>query len=409
MSNHPAGAYALALASLPGIGPATLAGLLRSASPQEVWESVLAGRVQRPEPQGQLALGGMASRGRPQRRSWSDAARLFPLEERWQAAVGGGIGVTWLGGPDYPPRLAADLEPPGVIFWKGGVDILCRPCVAVVGTRKATPEGVRAAGEIAEGLADAGVIVVSGIALGIDGAAHRGALRSPGLPGLPSASVTIGVAASGVDVPYPVRHRYLWEEIVARGTVISESPPGRPAQSWRFPSRNRVIAALARFVVVVESGETGGSMHTVESAMKRGIDVGAVPGPVHSPASAGTNRLLFEGAFPVRSAEDVLGYLSLEASSGTPPDHGDGQRDHGPPRVGGEQRRHRSRGVPGQGRPEVPLAHQPVLQAVGWTPASLSRVVDRCGLTLPAVAASLDWLEQHRWVEEGGGMWCRRS
>lgn len=385
MTDLSADACALGLASLPGIGPATLAGLLRSASPQELWELVLAGRVQRPEPQGQLALGGMGRRGNPQRRSWSDAARLLSLDERWRAARLAGVGVSWLGAADYPALLAADPEPPGVIFWKGNLDVLDRPSVAIVGTRRATHEGIRAAGEIAEGLADAGVIVVSGIALGIDGAAHRGALRSPGPIGLDC--VTAGVAASGVDVPYPARHRYLWDEIVARGVVISESPPGHPAQAWRFPSRNRVIAALAQFVVVVESRETGGSMHTVEAAMKRGIDVGTVPGPVHSPAAAGTNRLLFEGAFPVRSAEDVLGYLSLDQSSVA-----------------------RAAGRSSSGRrAEVPLAHQPVLEAVGWTPASISRIVDRCGLTLPAVAESLDWLEQNRWAEEDGGLWCRRS
>jgi DNA processing protein len=257
--------------------------------------------------------------------------------------------------------------------------------VAIVGTRHATIEGRAVAFELGRDLAAAGVCVLSGLALGIDGAAHTGALSSRDGEGWVG---PVGVAASGVDVPYPRRHARLWEEVCDAGAVLSETLPGQPAQAWRFPSRNRVIAGLARMVVVVESHDAGGSLITAEAAMERGIDVRAVPGPVRSPASAGTNQLLYDGAGPVRHVRDVLDGLGVFLSEGgrsTGPDHsGPGGAD-GTARLSAECRA--------------------VLAAVGRRPTSVNQVVGASSMAVAAVARALDQLEAAGLVREDGGWW----
>ena len=149
--------------------------------------------------------------------------------------------------------------------------------------------------------------MVSGLALGIDGAAHEGACGAGAPP--------IGVVAGGLDSPYPRRHERLWERVATSGVIVSESPAGVPTEKWRFPVRNRLLAALSDVVVVVESRHHGGSRHTVEAAVDRGVPVGAVPGSIRSATSEGTNALLADGAFPVCSSGDILVALSLAGAS----------------------------------------------------------------------------------------------
>jgi len=163
--------------------------------------------------------------------------------------------------------------------------------------------------ELGAGLAEAGVTVVSGLALGIDGAAHRGALAAAAAP-------VVGVVGSGLDRVYPYRNLDLWDEVAASGTLLSEAPLGAEPEGWRFPARNRLLVALADVVVVVESKRAGGSMHTVEEAVRRDVVVMAVPGSVRNPAAEGTNLLLSEGCPPVCSTYDVLVALDL-ATAGT--------------------------------------------------------------------------------------------
>ena len=158
--------------------------------------------------------------------------------------------------------------------------------------------------ELGSGLAAAGVTVISGLALGIDGAAHRGALAADGAP-------VVGVVGSGLDVVYPRGNRDLWEAVSAAGTLLAEAPLGAEPEGWRFPARNRLLAALADVVVVVESKRAGGSMHTVEEAIRREVTVMAVPGSVRNPAAEGTNLLLSEGCAPACSTDDVLVALEL--------------------------------------------------------------------------------------------------
>ena len=170
--------------------------------------------------------------------------------------------------------------------------------MAVVGSRRPSPYGLEMARSLGRGLAAAGIVVVSGLALGIDAAAHRGCLEVAGVP--------VAVLAGGPDLPYPRSHRRLYAEVVATGLVLSEMPPGQRAFRWSFPARNRLMAGIAGMTVVVEAAEPSGSLITAEFAQDLGRVVGAVPGRVTARMAAGSNALLRDGAAVVRSPEDVL-------------------------------------------------------------------------------------------------------
>ncbi|WP_051223066.1 DNA-processing protein DprA [Conexibacter woesei] len=212
--------------------------------------------------------------------------------------------------PGYPARLTDDRSAPAVLFVRGAGDRLGAllgdarggeqpPAVAIVGTRKASPDGLEIAQTLGRGMAASGVTVVSGMALGIDSAAHAGALEVNG--------PTVAVLAGGADVPYPASKRGLYDKIVARGgAVVSELPPGFRAFRWNFPARNRIIAALAPATIVVEAAERSGSLITADLALELGRDVAAVPGTVASWRSQGTNALLRDGATLIRGVHDAL-------------------------------------------------------------------------------------------------------
>jgi len=212
--------------------------------------------------------------------------------------------VTTPASAEHPSTITYDIDPAPILFRRGRVPNPVAPAAAIVGTRRCTPTGRSVAMELGSGLAAAGVTVVSGLALGIDGAAHRGALAADGAP-------VVGVVGSGLDVPYPRGNRDLWDAVADAGTLLGEAPLGAEPEGWRFPARNRLLAALADVVVVVESKRVGGSMHTVEEAIRREVTVMAVPGSVRNPAAAGTNLLLSEGCAPACSTDDVLVALGL--------------------------------------------------------------------------------------------------
>ena len=205
----------------------------------------------------------------------------------------------------YPEELLALHDPPAVLYFTGGPARLGRlleqPAVAIVGTRRPSPYGTEVAYELGRGLAAAGVTVVSGLAIGIDSHAHRGATDADG--------GAIAVLACGPDVVYPRRHRRLYERIRARGAVVSELPPGVQPFRWSFPARNRIMAGLARMTVVVEAGQPSGSLITTGFAQDLGREVGAVPGPITTWRADGTNKLLKDGASPICGPEDVLDAL----------------------------------------------------------------------------------------------------
>jgi DNA processing protein len=202
----------------------------------------------------------------------------------------------------YPDSLNALGDPPAVLFGRGDEELLAgfsaEEMVTIVGSRRASGYGRELATELGREIAAAGLTVVSGMAIGIDSCAHRGALEAGGL--------TVAVLGCGVDTPYPPRHTRLYDEIVERGVVIAELPPGTTARRWTFPARNRIMAALSRMTVVVEARERSGSLITAEMAQDLDREVGAVPGRVGSSPAAGTNALLRDGASVIRGVEDVL-------------------------------------------------------------------------------------------------------
>lgn len=294
----------VALVSLPSLGPTRLRALLdRFGAPTAAWEAVRRGR-----------LDDVPLRRRTRRHElvdqWRRAAGTIEPEDLLARHRAAGIEVLAPGDAGWPTVLADDPEPPELLFVRGDPSLLEEVSVAVVGTRRCTAAGASIARAMGGGLAAAGVPVVSGLAFGIDGAAHRGVLESGGRP--------VGVVATGLDVVYPRGHTELWAAVGDTGVLVSEYALGVGAERWRFPARNRLIASFAVAVVVVESPVAGGSMSTVESAHRRNTTVLAVPGSVLAPQSAGTNQLLFDGAGMVRDAADVLGELGTAVP--VPPD-----------------------------------------------------------------------------------------
>ncbi|HKP19869.1 MAG TPA: DNA-processing protein DprA [Thermoleophilaceae bacterium] len=205
----------------------------------------------------------------------------------------------------YPPLLCDLPDPPAVLFGAGRADVLLElaeaSAVTIVGTRRASPYGTEVAYALGRGLGAAGVPVVSGLALGIDGTAHRGCLDGGGTP--------VAVVACGPDIVYPRRHRNLHERVRDAGLVLGELPPGSEPFRWSFPARNRIMAGLARMTLVVEAADPSGSLITAEFAKDLGRCVAAVPGRITSSVARGTNNLLKDGATPIRGTEDVLDEL----------------------------------------------------------------------------------------------------
>lgn len=363
-------ACAATLAHFPQLGPTRLSALLADAPPEVALEALANGQG---IPAAVARVCG--SRFGELTSMWKRAARAIdPLEvlERYEASC-----VDVLFQLDaYPRRLDHDPFAPAVLFAQGSLRGLDCPTVAIIGTRHCTHEGRSIARRLGADLAEAGVSVVSGLALGIDGAAHQGALEA--IDGAPP----IAVVGSGLDVVYPRKNGALWKRVAETGAVVSEAPLGAAPEPWRFPARNRIIAALADVVVVVESHEHGGSLLTVDEADTRGVPILAVPGSINSPASRGTNHLIAANAAGlIRGVEDVLNMLPLDIWS----------------QIADET----------ETAPDDPL-HAEVLDGVGWEPTSTEDVLSRSQLDLPDVMRVLMSLQQQGWItcEEG---WWRRS
>jgi len=317
--------------------------------------------------------------------AWPDAARAIDPLRRWDEWRRAGIGVVSLGQPGYPSCLVDDPEPPLVLFHRGDLDVLAARRVAVVGTRRATGYGRRIANDLGRRLAESGVCVVSGLALGIDAAAHRGAVAVSADIGVGRAG-PVAVVAGGVDAPGPVTNADLARDVVARGVVLSEVAPRTAPAPWRFPVRNRILAGLAEIVVVVESAETGGSMSSVEEAERRGRTVLAVPGPVDSPASAGTNRLIADGAGVCAGVDDVLLALGWKTSDGGP----------GTVRPGGRP------AAPTDSRRTPDGDAAVVLDLLGFSPVPIETLSREVGLDLGRLSVALGELESMGWAERNG-------
>ena len=370
------GVHAAALASLPRATPRRLERLLGKQDPARVWKKVETGQMAK------------WVTGDDLHDIWRDHARgtdLAALAERLESLD---AWVTTRASRQHPLDLVYDIDPAPILFRRGRLPDPTAPAVAIVGTRRCTPTGRSVAMELGSDLAAAGVTVVSGLALGIDGAAHRGALAADGAP-------VVGVVGSGLDVVYPRGNRDLWDAVSAAGTLLSEAPLGAEPEGWRFPARNRLLAALADVVVVVESKRAGGSMHTVEEAIRREVTVMAVPGSVRNPAAAGTNLLLSEGCAPACSTEDVLVALGLAtagASGGPQPSVASRpQLDSEAVVAGGRTSGPQPSVV---GRPQLDSLQERLLELLDDGPVSLDVLVLRAGEPVPEVLVAAEGLER---------------
>lgn len=214
--------------------------------------------------------------------------------------------VITLADPDYPSLLLNIPDPPPLLYLKGRRELLSSPALAIVGSRNATPQGLSNAEAFAAATSNAGLCIISGMALGVDTAAHRG--------GLHGIAASIAVVGTGLDIVYPARNRELAHELAERGALVSEFPLGTPAIGSNFPRRNRIISGMSRGCLVVEAALQSGSLITARQALEQGRDVFAIPGSIHSPLSRGCHALIKQGAKLVESAQDILEELGYQVT-----------------------------------------------------------------------------------------------
>ncbi|OYV01735.1 MAG: DNA-protecting protein DprA [Burkholderiales bacterium PBB5] len=297
--------------------------------------------------------------------------------------------VMVLGDGDYPPLLLNTADPPLLLYLAGNTALLQAPALAVVGSRRPTAQGRDNARALSQALCAQGFTIVSGLAAGIDGAAHEGALQAVAQGAIAS---TIAVVGTGLDTVYPRAHAGLAARITAQGLMVSEMPLGAPPLAAHFPQRNRLIAGLARGTLVVEAALLSGSLITARMALEAGRDVLAVPGSIHSANARGCHALIRDGAALVEGADDVLAALGRPASQGE-----------------------LALSAPAGDEPLDPSAaaatsaDDAVLQALGDDPVSLDALIARCGWPAPALSAHLLALELDGVVARlPGGLYQRR-
>jgi len=284
--------------------------------------------------------------------------------------------------PGYPPQLAAIAGAPPALFVRGETAALSSPQLAIVGSRSATAAGRETAFEFAARLSAAGLAITSGLATGIDAAAHRGALAAGGR--------TIAVCGTGLDQAYPAEHTALAAAIAAQGALVSEFSIGMPPLAMNFPRRNRLMSGLARGVLVIEAAARSGSLITARLAGEQGRDVMAVPGSIHNALARGCHRLIKDGAALVESPEDVLatiGFRKLATASVTAENAPGGVRKSGS---------------------GLDSAEEMLLNALGFEPADLDKLVERTGFAAHSVASILQMLELEGRIESlAGGRYSR--
>ena len=299
--------------------------------------------------------------------------KLLALTERSLAwAQQAGNHVVTLADGRYPPLLLEIGDPPPLLYVKGRVALLATSSLAIVGSRNATAQGLIDACRFAEALVAAGYSVISGLALGIDAAAHEGALNAveaPGAQDLDGAS-TIAVIGTGADIVYPAANRALAHRIAERGAIVSEFVLGSPAAAHHFPRRNRIIAGLARGVLVIEAAAQSGSLITARLAGESGREVFAVPGSIHSPLSKGCHRLIKQGAKLVESVADILEELRVT-------------RGAAPAAIANEN----------TGTIEADAGEDELLTTLGYDPLTVDALATRSGLSAAELAGKLLELE----------------
>lgn len=350
MTPDPGLASWLQLTLTPGLGAATIRELLSKFG---LPEKVLG--VRRAE------LARFASAEALQALGSDEVARSVEQALAWLERPG--HSVITLSDPSYPRLLLEIADPPPLLYCRGRSELLNRPALAVVGSRNATAQGASNAEQFARSFSSAGLTIVSGLAQGIDAAAHRG--------GLAAAGSTIAVLGTGVDNPYPLANAALAEDIAERGLLISEFALGTKAFAYNFPRRNRMISGLAQGCLVIEAALASGSLITARSAAEQGREVFAVPGSIHSPLSKGCHALIKAGAKLAESAEDVLselgsfhrtGFASTRSATEAPKKNPGG-------------------------------ADEPLLDCMGFDPVDVDSICARAGLPAERVSADLLRLE----------------
>ncbi|HEU0198453.1 MAG TPA: DNA-processing protein DprA [Nevskiaceae bacterium] len=345
----------LALLRAPGVGPVRAARLLERSGSAEA--ALAAGST------------GWREAGLPERcqtglkaPDWAAVDR----DEAWLAEPGHGF-VT-LHDPAYPERLRAIASAPLGLFWMGDLTLLAAPQLAIVGSRRATAQGRRDAASFAAGLVAGGFTITSGLAVGIDGAAHRGALEAGG--------TTVAVCANGLDRVYPARHRELAHAIAGHGLLVSEFPPATSPRPEYFPRRNRIISGLSVGVLVVQAARRSGSLVTARLAAEQGREVFAVPGSIHNPLAAGCHLLIRDGARLTESPADIFEELGLV-----------------PPTTPAEP-------VPAQ---EADGLQGRILAALGFEPVALDTLIERVDVSLGDLHEALLTLELNGRIACGPG------
>ena len=332
----------LRLTLIPGVGGESRRALLKAFGlPQAIFEA------------SQRALSAVVDPALAERLLGHECAVDIDAALDWAAQPGNRL--LTLADVDYPQSLLTADDPPVLLYAKGDAAMLNRPMLAVVGSRNATPQGLQTAEAFARALAAKGLGIISGLALGIDAAAHRGALAAKG--------ATIAVIGTGADRVYPARNKELAMAIAEHGTIVSEFPLGTPAIAANFPRRNRIISGLARGVLVVEAALESGSLITARLAADQGREVFAIPGSIHSPVARGCHKLIKQGAKLVETAQDILEELGSHPES--------------------------------PGIPEVvaTTANSVILKALGYDPCALDDLVDRTGISAEQLLGELLTLE----------------
>ena len=330
----------LRLALAPGVGNTSLIRLLTAfGSPEAVLAS------------GRTALSAHLSRTQCDALLGEPDTALLETTLAWLTQPGNSLMT--LADEDYPKNLLEIADPPAVLYCKGRRSLLNQPGLGVVGSRNATPQGVRDAEAFSRALSDAGLTIISGLALGIDTAAHRG--------GLAGAGSSIAIIGTGLDRIYPARNKALAHQLAETGLIVSEFALGTPPLPGHFPRRNRLISGVSRGVLVVEAAPDSGSLITARVATEQGREVFAIPGSIHSPLARGCHALIKQGAKLVESAADILDELAWQQRL-TPPMLPERTTD-------------------------------PVLEALEGTPCTLDGLAQTTGLTLEALSAKLLTLE----------------
>jgi DNA processing protein len=302
--------------------------------------------------------------------------RQLASDLRWLETSG--ASVLAFGSPGFPALLARIRRAPAALYVLGDPAVLHEPQLAMVGARKATPAGIRNAHDFAQEFARLGLTVTSGLALGIDGASHEGALDGGG--------PTVAVCGNGLDIVYPREHRALAARIRERGALVSEFAPGTEPLPDHFPRRNRILSGLAHGTLVVEAGLRSGSLDTANHAVDQGRDVFAIPGSIHNPVARGCHKLIRQGAKLVEDVRDVLAELKISLQS----------------------QPHAVAATPSAQARALDKEYEMLLDAVGFEPASIDALVERTGLPSDSIASMLLILElDGRVAPYTGGRYCR--